>query len=322
MYTARDPFKNCHHQLISPQQARKKIRRNLTAEFCSESSETSSSSEPNLDLWVLQTLGLKDLDTIDSSNNDTSPPGCSLSGFLNSVAVMSSLSSESTFNSSVHYCQRLTHETDCGSSSVNCQEASSGNPAKSPQSCTTPQNQCSNPAAAGLTIQREATDAVTRSYDKLSVFQSPALTEEPALSQSPNTTEICSSTILSHVQTPEGHQTKHAAYMSLLRGAPSQDKIHWSPPGERLPFSPIFSSSPVMSQQWTPLCSGGPLSPLLASENPALPRMPCSRTDLAFSMSLSPSSSVKTHSFPQGQAFTGKDPDGRWNFTWVPRQGP
>ncbi|XP_053362898.1 geminin coiled-coil domain-containing protein 1 [Clarias gariepinus] len=45
-----------------------------------------------------------------------------------------------------------------------------------------------------------------------------------------------------------------------------------------------------------------------------------SRMDLAFSMSLSPQSSVKTHSFPQGQAFTRRDSQGGWNFTWVPKQ--
>uniref|UniRef100_A0A673ZIV8 Geminin coiled-coil domain containing n=1 Tax=Salmo trutta TaxID=8032 RepID=A0A673ZIV8_SALTR len=51
---------------------------------------------------------------------------------------------------------------------------------------------------------------------------------------------------------------------------------------------------------------------------------PRSRTELAFSMSLNPSSSVrlKTHSFPQGQAFVRKDTLGGWNFTWVPKQGP
>lgn len=45
-----------------------------------------------------------------------------------------------------------------------------------------------------------------------------------------------------------------------------------------------------------------------------------SRTDLAFSMSLSPQNSVKTHTFPQGQAFTRRDSQGGWNFTWVPKQ--
>lgn len=47
---------------------------------------------------------------------------------------------------------------------------------------------------------------------------------------------------------------------------------------------------------------------------------PRNRTDLAFSMSLSPQNSVKTHTFPQGQAFTRRDSQGGWNFTWVPKQ--
>ncbi|KAL6471802.1 hypothetical protein MHYP_G00204520 [Metynnis hypsauchen] len=50
------------------------------------------------------------------------------------------------------------------------------------------------------------------------------------------------------------------------------------------------------------------------------PRTTRSRADLAFSMSLSPQSSVKTHTFPQGQAFTRRDSQGGWNFTWVPKQ--
>uniref|UniRef100_A0A674EE66 Geminin coiled-coil domain containing n=1 Tax=Salmo trutta TaxID=8032 RepID=A0A674EE66_SALTR len=51
---------------------------------------------------------------------------------------------------------------------------------------------------------------------------------------------------------------------------------------------------------------------------------PSSQTELAFSISLSPSSSVRlnTHSFPQGQAFVRKNTQGGWNFTWVPKQGP
>ncbi|KAL4648490.1 geminin coiled-coil domain-containing protein 1 [Arapaima gigas] len=46
------------------------------------------------------------------------------------------------------------------------------------------------------------------------------------------------------------------------------------------------------------------------------------RADLAFRMSLSPSSSVRTHSFPQGQAFVRRDTLGGWKFTWLPKHGP
>uniref|UniRef100_A0A8C4DAY3 Geminin coiled-coil domain-containing protein 1 n=1 Tax=Dicentrarchus labrax TaxID=13489 RepID=A0A8C4DAY3_DICLA len=198
MFADDGPFQSCSHQLLTSQQVSKRVCRNLTAEFCSESSETSPSSEPNLDLWVLRTLGLKDRDTIDTSSSSSSSPGYSLSSLVYDAAVI-----------------------------------------------------------------------------------------------------------------------KHPAYWSPLRvtRTPSQDKIHFSPAGERLPFSPILSSTPVMNQQ----C---PISPAAGSQPPATPQTPRCRTDLAFSMSLSPSSSVKTHSFPQGQAFVRKDTEGRWNFTWVPRQGP
>uniref|UniRef100_A0A3B3ZJ53 Geminin coiled-coil domain containing n=1 Tax=Periophthalmus magnuspinnatus TaxID=409849 RepID=A0A3B3ZJ53_9GOBI len=43
---------------------------------------------------------------------------------------------------------------------------------------------------------------------------------------------------------------------------------------------------------------------------------------LAFSMSLSPNHSLKTHSFPHGQAFVRRDTKGRCSFTWVPRDRP
>uniref|UniRef100_A0A3B3ZIU1 Geminin coiled-coil domain containing n=1 Tax=Periophthalmus magnuspinnatus TaxID=409849 RepID=A0A3B3ZIU1_9GOBI len=45
-------------------------------------------------------------------------------------------------------------------------------------------------------------------------------------------------------------------------------------------------------------------------------------TFLAFSMSLSPNHSLKTHSFPHGQAFVRRDTKGRCSFTWVPRDRP
>ncbi|XP_033832451.1 geminin coiled-coil domain-containing protein 1 [Periophthalmus magnuspinnatus] len=50
--------------------------------------------------------------------------------------------------------------------------------------------------------------------------------------------------------------------------------------------------------------------------------MRSSRPVLAFSMSLSPNHSLKTHSFPHGQAFVRRDTKGRCSFTWVPRDRP
>lgn len=305
------------------------------AEFCSESSEISSSSEPNLDLWVLRTLGLKDRDTIDTSNDDSSLSGYSLSSLVYDAEATSS--SEYTLNSSfsssvatstppsVHsYCQRSTHQNDYRYSAAECQEVNCGNPAKSPQNCTTSPGQCSDFTTTGLTRQYEAPEAVIRSYNPLTTFQSPPLTEELPLTQPPDRAEICSITASSQVQTLEGNPAKHPAYWSPLRCSQtlSQDRIQFSPSGERVPFSPTSSSSPAMNQLWTPVRGGSPTSPSAESQPPVKPQTPRSRKDLAFSMSLSPSSSVKTHSFPQGQAFVRKDTEGQWNFTWVPRQGP
>ncbi len=336
MYADDGPFQNCSHQLLTSQQVSKRVCRNLMAEFCSsESSETSSSSEPNLDLWVLRTLGLKDRDTIDTSSDSSSLSRYSLSSSVHDAEATSS--SEYTLNSSfspsvatstpssVHsYCQRSTHQNDYRYSAAECQDVNCGNPAKSPQNCTASPSQCSDFTTTELTKQYEAPEAVIRSYNSLTAFQSPPRTEELPLTQSSDRAEICSITASSQVQTLEGNPAKHPAYWSPLRGSqtPSQDRIQFSPPGERVPFSPILSSGPAMNQLWTPVRGHSPTSPSAESQPPATPQTPRSRTDLAFSMSLSPSSSVKTHSFPQGQAFVRKDTGGRWNFTWVPRQGP
>ncbi|GAA6232147.1 geminin coiled-coil domain-containing protein 1 [Lates japonicus] len=312
-YVSEGPFQTCGHQLLASQQVSKRVCRNLTAEFCSESREASASSEPNLDLWVLRTLGLKDRDTIDTSSESLSSPGYSLRGLVYEAAVTSSSSSGFTLSpsaatsspSSTHsYCQSSTHQTDY-TSPAKCQEANCSNPAESAQDCTTSPGQRSDFTAIALTGQYEAPEAVIRSYNTLTTFQSPPITEESPFTHSPDTAEC-------------------PVYWSALRGSQtsSQDTIQLSPPGMRIHFSPMSSSSPVTNQPWTPVHGCSPTSPSAGSQPPATPQTPRSRTDLAFSMSLSPSSSVKTHSFPQGQAFVRKDTEGRWNFTWVPRQGP
>uniref|UniRef100_A0AAX7SNU2 Geminin coiled-coil domain containing n=1 Tax=Astatotilapia calliptera TaxID=8154 RepID=A0AAX7SNU2_ASTCA len=190
----------CGDQRAPPQQISKRVCRNLTAQFCSESLETSACSEPNLDLWVLRTLGLKDRDTIDTSEES---------------------SSEWSLRS-------LVYDT-------------AGNPAD------------------------------------------------------------------------------HHSYWSSLQETqtPSQDTIQFNPPAERGFPTPVLPSGADQ-----PRSSASGFIPTSPCHPPAAPHTPRNRTDLAFSMSLSPSSSVKTHSFPQGQAFVRKDVEGRWNFTWVPRQEP
>lgn len=69
-------------------------------------------------------------------------------------------------------------------------------------------------------------------------------------------------------------------------------------------------------------CHGNAFSgpPVGGSTSFSAPHVTRSRMDLAFSMSLSPQNSVKTHTFPQGQAFTRRNSQGGWNFTWVPKQ--
>ncbi|XP_074536124.1 geminin coiled-coil domain-containing protein 1 [Halichoeres trimaculatus] len=279
---------------LPSQQVSKRVCRNLTAEFCSESPETSS--EPNLDLWVLRTLGLKDRDTIDTSDSSSgystllydhtasssSPPESSslCSSFC------SSFSSSSTPPSVHSGCQTLTPQTEYGYGAEH-QETDSGSPVKSPQSNGTSPGRCSDATP----------DVVIRSSDITAFMPSP---REPAFTQTPDQSQTSAP---SPVQTP---------YWSPLSQTPSQDAIQFSP------FCPVACSSPILSQLKTPVHDGNPTSPL----TPTTPQTPPRRTDLAFSMSLSPSSSVKTHSYPQGQAFVRKDRGGRWNFTWVPRQGP
>ncbi|TRY92850.1 hypothetical protein DNTS_015604, partial [Danionella cerebrum] len=88
---------------------------------------------------------------------------------------------------------------------------------------------------------------------------------------------------------------------------------------------PRATSTPFRAQEGSPTAndtqgSSSSSSPGGDYQIYSTPRLSRGRTDLAFSMSLSPQNSVKTHSFPQGQAFTRRDAQGGWNFTWVPKQ--
>ncbi|XP_068441905.1 geminin coiled-coil domain-containing protein 1 [Clinocottus analis] len=309
---------NRGHQLQTPQVS-KRVCRNLTAEFCSSSSETSpSSSEPNLDLWVLRTLGLKDRDTIDTSNESSCSSGFGLGGSVHDAAASSAsgftLDSSfsppvftSTSSSGLGCCRTPTRRSR--SAAERC-EANGGTPAESPDICTTSPGRCCT--ATGLTGQYGDPGAEIQSYGTSTAFKPPPPTEEPPFSRTAGGPEVCFLTASCPVRTLEGNPAKPPANWTPVRGArtPSLDSIQFSPP-----FSPILSSSPVVKPLWTPVCSGSPITPLT-------PHTPRSRPDLAFSMSLSPSSSVKTHSFPQGQAFVRKDTGGRCNFTWMPTQRP
>nr|XP_020478381.1 geminin coiled-coil domain-containing protein 1 [Monopterus albus]XP_020478383.1 geminin coiled-coil domain-containing protein 1 [Monopterus albus] len=319
-YIHDDHLQSCGQQPVASQHVSKRVCRNLTAEFSSDSCETSAFSEPNLDLWVLRTLGLKDRDTIDTSNESSSSSGYNLRSVVydtaGSISCEYTLSSSfrpsvaTSIPSSVHsYCQSATHQAEYRYNSVQCHEANCGNPAQSPQDCTTSPGQYEGP------------DTGIRTYN---TFQSAPVTKEVPLAQSPDSAEICSITASSQAQTLQGNPGEQSVYWSSVQGGrtPSQDTNQFSPPKEKVSFSPISCASPVTNQPWTPVRALKLKSPSNGAQPPATPQTPHSQTDLAFSMSLSPSSRVKTHSFPQGQAFIRKDTEGRWNFTWVPRQGP
>ncbi|XP_061638439.1 geminin coiled-coil domain-containing protein 1 [Phyllopteryx taeniolatus] len=82
------------------------------------------------------------------------------------------------------------------------------------------------------------------------------------------------------------------------------------PPGHLFPEETRFGQAPFSDP--VPNWSRTPQTPC---------RVNCpegGRPDLAFAMSLSPASSVKTLSYPQGQAFVRTDPKGGYNFTWLP----
>lgn len=276
-----EPSHCCRDQVPPPPQARKRVCRNLTAEFCGDAAETSPSSEPNLDLWVLRTLGLKDRDTIDTSGGPSFTPS-----FLHSVA--------SPPTSSVPD-RCLIPQGKFWYRPPDCQEARGGSPVQSPESCPVR----SILTAAGLTRGAEDPECGRRYYGTTTTAFQTGPMEDGTFIASPQRPPICGSNKQSPLQTLEGHPARSAA--------------HWTRGPELDPFSPLSSSTPARNQQWSSFCSRPPSSPSAGS---------WTRTELAFSMSLSPSSSVRTHSFPQGQAFTRKDPGGRWNFTWMPAQGP
>lgn len=92
---------------------------------------------------------------------------------------------------------------------------------------------------------------------------------------------------------------------------------HFTPP--KATSTPQRPHGPISERQCHQLARG--ISGVSGvSGHETTPLSTRSRTDLAFSMSLSPQNSVKTHTFSHGQAFTRRDSQGGWNFTWVPTQ--
>lgn len=262
-------------------QITKRVCRNLTAEFCSVTSDGSACSEPNLDLWVLQTLGLKDQNTIDMSSETQSEYSFRDLVYDGGIAPLlaaeprtdSSFSSPATVStpSSVHsYCPTPTGEMDYRFSGGSY-------PAMSAQMCSgSPRN------ITAVVLNEPYASSEIRSIGGVRRLET----------------------------SPETSSTDWYPHPAS-----------WTPP-EQLSFNSRSSSSSLLSKSPAPSSGCHPTGQPDSSQLPGSAQPRHKPTDLAFSMSLSPSSSVKTHSFPQGQAFIRKDTGGRWNFTWVPRQEP
>uniref|UniRef100_A0A8C6U1W4 Geminin coiled-coil domain containing n=1 Tax=Neogobius melanostomus TaxID=47308 RepID=A0A8C6U1W4_9GOBI len=121
------------------------------------------------------------------------------------------------------------------------------------------------------------------------------------------------------IDTTTGHNVSAADhYHSPVDAGSTSRNVYDSPQEVRDHSSPLqttISYSPLKRLNFscaTPNTPGSPCGP----------GTPTGQPDLAFSMCLSSNHSVKTHSFPHGQAFVRRDTQGRCNFTWVPRDRP
>ncbi|XP_021438092.2 geminin coiled-coil domain-containing protein 1 isoform X2 [Oncorhynchus mykiss] len=255
----------------------KRTCRNLSLEFCPKEELACIDS---VDLWILQTLGLKDEDTIDTSSTEYSF-NCSISSLTKCSSVT---------DTSGDYCQTTDHKNTAYDSNADglCNGASIGHS----------NDYCFN-TNSDYSLSTDSGSDFTGTV--LSVLYSPSI-EVP----------------------PNFHVTPYAPPLP-------QSFNTLSPPDPIQSFRPILATSPKLSQDRSPGLHHTPSLHCHSLSNPiggdvmntplSTPR---SQTELAFSVSLNPSSSVrlKTHSFPQGQAFVHKNTQGGWNFTWVPKQGP
>uniref|UniRef100_A0A8C2IMD4 Geminin coiled-coil domain containing n=1 Tax=Cyprinus carpio TaxID=7962 RepID=A0A8C2IMD4_CYPCA len=243
-----DDFRNLSQLLHSGEG--KQTCRNLSLEFCSTEELAAT---PPLDSWILETLGLRDENTVDPEHSFNTP------SFRCPLATEDPYSTTNVDNA-VGFSPNA--ETRCDYSNI---VDSSRN--------------CSLDTSSGYSTSQ----SLGSDYSTLDPSTLYTITTTESLVSSPPVT-----TTAQHFTPPRAAST-HPQDVSPgpYYNTPSCDSS--SPPGGN---SQLFST----------------------------PRMSRSRTDLAFSMSLSPQNSVKTHSFPQGQAFTRRDAQGGWNFTWVPKQ--
>ncbi|XP_051520833.1 geminin coiled-coil domain-containing protein 1 [Myxocyprinus asiaticus] len=249
-------FRNLSQMLHSGEG--KRTCRNLSLEFCSAEELAAT---PPLDSWILETLGLRDENTVDPERSFTSPITNHNVSF-NCPPPKEDHYSTGTVSNSVNFSPNA--ETQCEYSSI----------IDSP-------NNCSMDTSSGYnTSQSIGSEYTTLDPSGLYIIHSTG-----SLVSSPP------------VMTTAQHFTPPRAASTPYR---PQDVS----PGPYYNIPECGSSSP----------------PGVDGQLFSTPHVSRSRTDLAFSMSLSPQNSVKTHSFPQGQAFTRRDAQGGWNFTWVPKQ--
>ncbi|XP_066531031.1 geminin coiled-coil domain-containing protein 1 [Hoplias malabaricus] len=234
-------FLNLRHLLKGGKH--KRVCRNLSLEFCSAEEIAAT---PQLDSWILETLGLQNEDIIDPDSSFSSPTTDHTPSF-NSPAT------------SIDHFSPVAQDSITFSPSANkhCEYGLMD-------------------ASSGFAHNMDRSTEYTRN-------------NHSSLYTVTSTGSLVSSQPLI---VPEGLFTPP-------RAASTPHLLHTTSSVQHSHSSPISQGDGVLS---------------------LTPHTTRSRTDLAFSMSLSPQSSVKTHTFPQGQAFTRRDSQGGWNFTWVPKQ--
>lgn len=248
----------------------KRTCRNLSLEFCSAEELAAT---PPLDSWVLETLGLKDQDTIDPGSGFGSPTlDIPRSGFSPAYTNPSSVS---YISPSAHY---------------------------------SPPAPSYSPPALGSTCDFSAIMDSSSSYS----------------------CSLQSSNSYTHsADSLSGHNSSLSSALEFSSSVEVPLVYPHTPTATPQPLHPSQLLSPDLSQRLAPVAASTPQrSPQLQCNSSPRPAEGSSeicspvhsRSELAFSMLLSPRSSVRTHSFPQGQAFVRKDLQGGWNFTWVPKQ--
>ncbi|XP_062408949.1 geminin coiled-coil domain-containing protein 1 [Sardina pilchardus] len=249
---------------LVPDGVTKRTCRNLSLEFCSAEELATT---PPLDSWVLETLGLKDQDTIDPESGFGSPTLDPTQPSFNPAS--SNPVSTSYISPSAHYSPPALGST-CDFSAIMDSSSSYS---------------CSLQSSGSYAHDADPSSSHASSLSSASEFSSSV--EMPLVY--PHTPTVAPQAL---------HPTGRLLSPDL---------------SERL--APVAASTPQRSPQLQ--CSSSP-RPAGGSSELCSPVQ--SRSDLAFSMLLSPRNSVRTHSFPQGQAFVRKDVQGGWNFTWVPKQ--